>query len=85
MDVIGFLSLYIGTVQLRDSLGNSCACICSEAGFSSQNGDRACVCTTEEQRSVVRFFLWAKGLNTKDIYKEMFPLYGWKDLSRKAV
>jgi hypothetical protein len=25
--------------------------------------------TTEEQRSVVLFFLWAKGLNAKDIHK----------------
>jgi hypothetical protein len=41
-------------------------------------------CTTEEQRSVVRF-LWAEGLNAKDIYKEMFPVYGVKRLSRKAV
>jgi hypothetical protein len=40
--------------------------------------------TTEEQRSVVRF-LWAKALNTKDIHKEMFPVYGLKCLSRKAV
>jgi hypothetical protein len=40
--------------------------------------------TTEEQRSVV-LFLWAKGLNAKDIHKEMFPLYGGKCLSRKAV
>jgi hypothetical protein len=31
--------------------------------------------TTEEQRSLVRF-LWAKGLNVKDIRKEMFPVYG---------
>jgi hypothetical protein len=38
---------------------------------------------TEEQRSVVRF-LWAKGLNTKDRHKEMFPAYGGKCLSRKA-
>jgi hypothetical protein len=22
------------------------------------------------------FFFWAKGLNTKDIHKEMFPVYG---------
>jgi hypothetical protein len=29
--------------------------------------------TTEEQRSLVRF-LRAKGLNAKDILKEMFPL-----------
>jgi hypothetical protein len=25
--------------------------------------------TTEEQRSVLRFFLWAKRLNAKDIHK----------------
>jgi hypothetical protein len=40
--------------------------------------------TTEEQNSVVRF-LWAKGLNAKDIHKEMFPVYGGKCLSRKAI
>jgi hypothetical protein len=32
-------------------------------------------CSTEEQRSVVTFS-WAKGLNAKDIHKEMFPVYG---------
>jgi hypothetical protein len=42
------------------------------------------VCTTEEQRSVSRS-LWAKGLNAKYIHKEMFPVYGEKCLSRKAV
>jgi hypothetical protein len=41
-------------------------------------------CTTEEQRSVV-LFLWAKGLNANDIHKEMFPVYGGKCLSPKAV
>jgi hypothetical protein len=41
--------------------------------------------TTEEQHSVVIFFLWAKGLNAKDIHKEMFPVYGGKCVSRKAV
>jgi hypothetical protein len=40
--------------------------------------------TTEEQRSLVRF-LWAKGLNEKDIHKEMFLVYCGKCLSRKAV
>jgi hypothetical protein len=40
--------------------------------------------TTEEQRSVVRF-LWAKGLNAKDIHKETFPVYGGKCLPRKVV
>jgi hypothetical protein len=31
--------------------------------------------TTEEQGSDVRF-LWAKGLNAKDIHKEIFLVYG---------
>jgi hypothetical protein len=30
-------------------------------------------------------FLWTEGLNAKDIPKEMFPVYGEKSLSRKAV
>jgi hypothetical protein len=42
------------------------------------------VYATEEQRSAVRS-LGAKGLGTKDIHKEMFPVYGGKCLSRKAV
>jgi hypothetical protein len=29
--------------------------------------------------------VWAKGLNAKDIQKEMFPAYGGKCLSRKGV
>jgi hypothetical protein len=29
--------------------------------------------------------LWAKGLNAKDINKEIFPVYGGKCLSRKAI
>jgi hypothetical protein len=29
--------------------------------------------------------LWAKGLNAKDIHKEVFPVYGEKCLSHKAV
>jgi hypothetical protein len=41
-------------------------------------------CAIEEQRSVVRF-LWAKGLNGNDLHKEMFPVYGGKCLSSKAV
>jgi hypothetical protein len=42
------------------------------------------VCTIEEQRYVLRF-LWAKALNAKYIHKEIFPVYGGKCLSRKAV
>jgi hypothetical protein len=30
---------------------------------------------TEEQHFIV-LFLWAKGLNAKDIHKEMFPVSG---------
>jgi hypothetical protein len=30
-------------------------------------------------------FLWANGLNANDILKEVFPVYGGKCLSRKAV
>jgi hypothetical protein len=40
-------------------------------------------CTTEEQRTVVRF-LWTKGLNAEDIHKEMSPVYFGQCLSRKA-
>jgi hypothetical protein len=29
--------------------------------------------------------LWAKELNAKDIHKQIFPVYGGKCLSRKAV
>jgi hypothetical protein len=42
------------------------------------------VCDTKEQHYVV-WFMWAKGLNTKDIHKEIFPVYGGKCLSRKVV
>jgi hypothetical protein len=41
-------------------------------------------CTTEGQCSVVHF-LWAKGLNAKDIHKEMFPVYAGKCSPRIAV
>jgi hypothetical protein len=41
-------------------------------------------CTTKEQRYVVRF-LWARGLNANHSHKEMFPVYGGKCLSTKAV
>jgi hypothetical protein len=39
---------------------------------------------TEEQRSLVDI-LWAKGLNAKNIHKEMFRVYDEKCLSRKVV
>jgi hypothetical protein len=39
---------------------------------------------TEKQHPVVRF-LWTKGLNAKDVHKEMFPVYGVNCLPRKEV
>jgi hypothetical protein len=53
MDIISFLHVSLGskTVQLHDNLGSRHAYKC----FNSQNGDRAWVCTTEEQSSVVCF------------------------------
>jgi hypothetical protein len=39
-------------------------------------------CTTDEQRCYA--LLWAKGLDAKDIHKEMFPVYGGKCLSHQA-
>jgi hypothetical protein len=39
---------------------------------------------TEEQCSVVRF-LWAEGLDAKDIHKEMFPVCCGMCLSHKVV
>jgi hypothetical protein len=41
--------------------------------------------TIEEQRSVVRLFLRAEGLDAKDILKDMFHVYGGKCLSRKVI
>jgi hypothetical protein len=86
MDVISFLcgSLGTSTVQLHDSLSSRHVCACSEAGFSSQMATMHEACTIKEQRSVV-WFLWAKGLNAMDNHKEMFPVYGGKCLSHKAV
>jgi hypothetical protein len=86
MNVISFLRVSLGSskVQLHDSLGSRHTCACSEAGFSSQNGDRAYGCNTKGQHSVVHF-LWAKGLNAKDIHKETFPIYGGKCLLHKVA
>ena len=35
-----------------------------------------------EQRAVIRFFLWAKGLNANEIHSEMHPVYGDKCFTR---
>jgi len=38
-----------------------------------------------EQRAIIRFFLWAKGLNANEIHSEMLPAYGDKCLKRPAI
>jgi hypothetical protein len=70
MDAIGVLRVSLGssTVQLHDSLRSRQPCACSEAGFSRKMPTVLEEYTTEEQRSLVHF-LWAKGLNAKDIHK----------------
>jgi hypothetical protein len=40
---------------------------------------------TSEERSSAVCFLWAKGLNAKDIHKEICPVYGGKCFSCKVV
>jgi hypothetical protein len=73
------------TAQLHDSLGTRRACACSGAGLSSRNGDSAWGVCYGRAAFCCAFFLWEKGLNAKYIHREMFPVYGWKCLSRKAV
>jgi hypothetical protein len=87
MDLICFLCVSLGssTVLLRDSLGSRRACAWSEAGFSSQNGDRACGVYYRRSAFDCAFFLVGKDSIQMDIHKEMFPFYGGKCLSRKAV
>jgi hypothetical protein len=84
MDVIGFLcvSLRSSTVQLHGSLGSRRALAYSEAGFSSQKGDRA----WDVYKRTVAFccaFLVGWRIQCKDIHKNISCLR-W-ELSRKAV
>jgi hypothetical protein len=87
MDVIGFLCVSLGSsrVQLHDSLDSRHPCGCSEAGFSSQNGDRPWRVYYRRAAFSCAFSLWAKGLNAKDINKEIVPVYGEKCLLGKEV
>jgi hypothetical protein len=75
MDVIGFLyvSLVSSTVQLHYSLGSRRACAYSEAGFSSQNGDRAWGVYYRE--ATLFFGFVGKRSQCKGYSKEMFPVY----------
>jgi hypothetical protein len=66
------------------SLGSRRACTCSEAGFSSQNGDRASG-VWYRWATFWCAFLWAKWFNAKKIHKETFSVYCGKCLSCKEV
>jgi hypothetical protein len=70
MDIICFIYVLLGSskVQLHDSLVSRRACTCSEAGFSSQNGDHAWG-VFYRRAAFCCAFLWAKGLDAKDIHK----------------
>jgi hypothetical protein len=84
MNVIGFLCVSPGssTVQLHESIGSRRACECSEAGFSSQNGDRA---LGVYYRRAEFCCASSVGKIARDIHKEMFPFYAGKRLSPEAV
>jgi hypothetical protein len=71
MDVIRFLFVSLGssTVQPHDTLGRRRACASSEPGLSSPNGDRAWR-VYYWRAAFSCAFLWAKGLNAKDIHKK---------------
>jgi hypothetical protein len=54
--------------------------------FQCQNGDDASgVNNRRAAFCCVFLFCGEKGLNAKNIHKEIFPVYGGKCLSRKAV
>jgi hypothetical protein len=68
MDLIGFVCVSLGsnTARLHDSLGYRPECACSEAGFSSQDGDR--VKSVLPKSDVVLCVFCGKGLNVKDMF-----------------
>jgi hypothetical protein len=80
MDVIGFLCVSLGssTVQLHDRLRSRCACVYSEAGFSSRY-------ILPKSTVLLRFLGWGKRTQCKYINKEMFHVYGGQCLLRKTI
>jgi hypothetical protein len=73
MDVIGlYASLGSSRVQLHNSLDSTRHAHVQKLVSVVKMATVLKVCTTEDHRSVVRFFFVAKGLEAKDIHKEMF-------------
>jgi hypothetical protein len=77
MDVIGFLcvSLVSSTVQLHDSLGSKRAWAYSEAGFSSQNGERASGVYYRRAVFCCGFFLCGQKVSMQRIFMKNFFLF----------
>jgi hypothetical protein len=86
MDVTGFLCISLGsnTVQLCDGLGSRHPCHVQRLVSVVKMATVLQEYTTKEQCSLVHF-LWSRGLNAKDIHKEMFPVYDGKHLLHKVV
>jgi hypothetical protein len=56
------------------------------SGWFQRSKWRPCLRNVLPKSSVLLcVFLWANGLNVKNVHKEMFPVNGGKCLSRKAV
>jgi hypothetical protein len=87
MDVIGFLCVSLGnsTVRLHDSLTADAHAHVQKLVSVVEMATVLQEYTSEEQGSVVFFFLWEKGLKAKDIHKETFPVYGGQCFSRNAL
>jgi hypothetical protein len=71
-------------IQLYGNLGNRSTCACSEAGFSSQIGDRAWGLSYRGAAFSLPF-LDGKRIQCKGYSLKMFPVHGGNCLSRKAV
>jgi hypothetical protein len=54
-------------------------------GWFQQSKWRPCLRVYYRKATFRFLFLWTKGLNVKDVHKEMFPVYGGKCLSCKVV
>jgi hypothetical protein len=79
MDVIGVLYVSLGssTAQLHDSQRSRRACPFSDAGFSSQIGDRASGVYCRRAAFCCAIFV-GKRNQCKNIHIEIFTVYVWK-------
>jgi hypothetical protein len=86
MDVLGvlFVSLGSSTVQPHDSPESRSACTCSEASFSSQNGDNAWGCVLPKSSVLLCVFSVGKITQCKGHSKWNVSCLGGKFLSRQA-